>query len=83
MKFWVSGVDLKKYSHTWQLRFFLFWRWCQKAVEIRRVRIGARVAELADALDLGTNPERAGGSIPSSRTKKYKRGANCALEKFL
>jgi|GEM_PF-6760348 len=54
MKFWVSGVDLKKYSHTWQLRFFLFWRWCQKAVEIRRVRIGARVAELADALDLGS-----------------------------
>ena len=34
--------------------------------------IAAPMAELADALDLGSSSERSTGSIPASRTKKLK-----------
>jgi hypothetical protein len=36
----------------------------------------ARVAELVDALDLGSSVERRGGSIPSARTIRSSGGSN-------
>ncbi len=47
-------------------------------------RNGARVAELADALDLGSSPARGRGSNPRSRTARGKARLDCdALQKFI
>src|SRR6476660_4103177 len=75
---WICPVGAEYVEEGRDCHFFAAERWAHAispppAASRPDMMLSAGVAELVDALDLGSSDESCGGSSPSARTKRWQR----------